>query len=151
MEKILITLSLAMLFGSVDLAAKTYKWIDDAGNVVYSQQPPPDNRETVRIGAPPPPAESPEEANKRLQEQMQRFESTREEKKAAREEATSTRVDAEKKAENCRNARANLQTLQNSPAARRFKTESGEYRKYTSEERAAKIKETEQQIETFCD
>ena len=150
MKKTAFGLIFTLVFLSGSLLAKSYKWVDEEGNITYSQTPPPDNRASTEIEPPPPAAESPEKARKRLDTQLQQSDTARAQKKTTSEEAATSRQDAAQNRQNCENARTNLDTLQNTPANRRFKMESGEFRKYTEEEKDEKVREAKEQIETHC-
>ncbi len=87
-----------------------YKWVDENGRVVYSDQPPPANVKSEIVKPPPPPANpnaAKELADKEL-EIKQRDKKRAEEAQAAEK----ARADAERRRENCVQARGQLQALQ---------------------------------------
>lgn len=128
-------------------AAGMYKWVDEQGNVQYSQQPPA-GRQAESIKAPPPPSSSADEETARLKQQMEGFDERQGDRaKAAAEQQQSADVEAQRKA-NCEMARTNLQTL--TSRGQISIKEGDEYRRLSEEERQAKIAEAQKQVDEFC-
>lgn len=128
----------AILVLSAVAQAEVYKWVDDLGNVVYSQSPPPDSRDVDTVVVPPPP----------------RLEHSAEEpaQQAVGQGAPANAAvdDATRKAY-CDIGRRNLKLLADSSDKSLFRTESGEDVRYTAEEIAAKIKENQNVVKAYCD
>lgn len=122
--------------------AQIYKWTDSEGKVHYGSQAPRDaSARELRITPPPAGASAPEQSPISAAEPD------------TQEEAGAGEPDAERVAAlrlNCEVARRNLRVLED-PANRRF-TEPGrdEPIYYTDEQRAARIAETQTQVERFC-
>jgi hypothetical protein len=144
---LLILLVLTLIAGQV--SAKTYRWIDDDGTVVYSQTPPRDNRPTGEVEPPPPPTISPEAAQQRLNERRQQLEDNREDEELAREKRTAARRERDEKRRACEAARNNLANLPRG-VNKMFKMPDGSYRRIDEVERQAKIAEAEASIEKNC-
>ena len=133
------TLSLiALIVLSTTAQAEIYRWVDDLGNVVYSQSPPPDSRDvdTVKVPAPVQPEHPPEGAVEQAAD--------------AASPANPALDDATRKAY-CETGKRNLKLLADSPGTSLFKTESGEAVRYTAEEVAIKIKENQAVVKAYCD
>lgn len=129
---ILVFLSLLV---STSISAATYKWTDDNGNVVYSQQPPKDGPYKVIKG---------------LKHSLRSSSSTDEggssEKNAPSTLAETAEKEEEKK-HNCEAAKNNLTLVKTYD---RIKNEDGSITTLTPEEKQKQIKEAEDQIRLFC-
>jgi len=100
----------ALALAAVPALATTYKWTDANGRVTYSDQPPPGNVKVESIAAPPPPANpnaAKELASKEAELQQTKLQRAEEEAKA-----TKARLEANKKREQCDNARGQMIMLQ---------------------------------------
>lgn len=138
----------SLLFSLVMASANagTYKWLDDNGNVVYSQQPPADRPyEAVKTQKPssvslqPTPAES-----SFMSKQQEKAEGAKKEATVADEVAKGEA----RRAENCKAAKHNLESY---TAFRRVRNEKGEIIMLDDNERARLIEESKQDIREFCD
>ncbi len=145
--RLLILVSIT-LFISTSLAAKSYRWVDENGVTVYSQRPPPSGAGT-EIKAPPPPAISPEDAQRKLDAQKQKLADLREDRKLKKKQAGETEAEAKKQKSNCVAAQQNLAGRLNRPHARQ-KGSDGEYRYITEEARQEKIKAAQKYIQKNC-
>ena len=141
---------LSTCFFSSGLTAQAYRWINDQGNVVYSQLPPPDNREVKVIEPPPPPVEESEMAQEKLDAQIKQLEETEQERKLNTQATAQREAEAKYNAQQCTNARQNLEAITNRPPQTLFKTGDGTYRRFTEEERAEQIKRANDIIEKYC-
>lgn len=128
-------------------AAAVYKWVDDQGNVHYTQIPPPE-RKAQALSLPPPPPEDGAGSGEMLKEEMEAFN----ERQQAREKRAQERRQAEDEAARrqalCEQARANLQTLTSRGQVRILEGETT--RMLSEEERQAEIAKARRQIEEFC-
>ncbi len=124
-------LLLSLLLGT-NAHATMYKWVDEEGNVTYSQNPPP-GREAEEI-APPPPPPTPVPSQQ----------------EDSADETDSPETMAAKKAEtyrrNCEAARQNLQIYQKHSTILVGDTEVT----LSEEEKAKRIEETRKQIDLYC-
>jgi hypothetical protein len=79
-----LPLLLAGLAWSPALAAPLYKWVDSAGQVIYSSSPPPAGTQVEKVQAPPQPSaeevRQTEERAKRIEEQANELEAQRRQK-----------------------------------------------------------------------
>ncbi len=88
-----------LLLASPNLIAKTYIWYDDSGQAVFSDVPPADNRETRTAVPPPPPAESPAEARKRLDQRLEKVMDAREDREVTSKQQAKQQAAAKRKQE----------------------------------------------------
>jgi hypothetical protein len=127
-----------------------YKWTNDAGEVQYSQTPPPTGIAAERIEGAPPPADDPEKIRQHLQERLEELDDL----KADQDEDYAVKKKREENREivrkNCKTARNNLAALQQG-GNKRYLTPEGEVKYLTEEERTRRIEEAESQIQEFCE
>ena len=139
-----------VLVAAAQAADGVYKWVDDNGEVVYSQFPPSDRqRQPEILKPPPPPAEPPERARDRLNQQLQQYEDNREDRELAAEKAAEDSKKAEIARQRCQAARHNLQGI-NGRARQLFRAPDGQVRRLTDEERQAQRAELGQIIAKDC-
>jgi len=127
-----------------------YRWVDDQGNVVYSQSPPPDGRRVREIAPPPAPAEPPEAAGKRLERTLESLEQSSRKREKRKEELAKRKKTEEERRRRCQAARRNLETLTTRPPNTLFQVGENEYRRFTPEERQRQIDELQKIIEKNC-
>lgn len=139
-----------MLITVMAAQARTYRWTDESGGVVYSQTPPPPGVAAEIIGAPPPPAESPEAARQRLEERMQKFEAERKQQRESQQEQAEQQVKSQQAAQNCTAAQHNLSIYADAPPNRLYKDDAGVYRRLDPAERDAKVKAAREDIAKYC-
>lgn len=139
---------LALVF-AMAVQADAYKWIDDDGEVIYSQAPP-IGKPYEKMDTPPPPSMNPEAAQKEIElliEQQQATDKARAEQQQQLQQAQQLAAIVE---ENCRIARYNLQQYQDNPG-RRVMDPQGNVTRPTEVERQEKISTLQQQVEQFCE
>ena len=127
--------------------AQAYKWTDPAGNIIYSQTPPPIGTpfevvdETNLASSTP----SQQSSTDLLQDRLDSNREAREEKKNEQERlAESEQI----KQQNCSQAKKNLTAL---TSRGQVTIKEGElYRKLTEEERQERIVDAKSGIEEFC-
>jgi len=147
MKRTISPLFLALALASQACVA-TYQWVDENGVTVYSQLPPPSQNEVRKVAPPPPPANP--QAVQELQEMRQRLEDLREDRtlEASRKQEESQKQQI--RAENCRNAKENIRLLQQK-SRQLIKDSDGVYKRYTEEQKAAKIREHQEVMQRNCD
>lgn len=129
--------------------ADAYKWIDDDGEVIYSQNPPAD-KPYEKMETPPPPSINPKAAQREIElliEQQEAAEQKREAQQQKRQQAQQAAAILE---ENCRVAQYNLQQYQDNPG-RRVMDPEGNVTRPTEEERQEKIDTLKQLVKQFCE
>ena len=136
----------ALSLFSLNSTAGVYRWVDDQGNVVYSQTPPPDGRDAKLMAPPPPPAEDPEAAMERVRSQTEALDkASQERQKQLEERKKRAQLEAQRKA-NCEAARKNLETLRSRPPNTLYRTGEDEYRRFTIDELNQQMKDQEKII-----
>jgi hypothetical protein len=121
-------------------AAQIYKWVDAQGVTHFDAQPPAGQTvQEIDIQKPvaPPPAAP---AGRPDADQQQQAIDTKVKKQVA--------ADAAKRKAYCDRQRTNLAQLQNNPRVR--EEVNGEYRRFTEEERQARIAEVKKSIDDTC-
>ncbi len=138
-----LVLSLIML---APANAAMYKWLDENGNVVYSQQPPDEGPyETIKAKKSPPASRSTPPPASSFTAEVQKDEEERELDRKVEQEAAK---DAQLRADNCKAAKHNLETY---TVYRRIKNDEGEIIRLDDNERAKRIQEAKDAIKEFCD
>ena len=134
--RILILTTLLILSGSA--SAGLYKWVDDDGNVHYSQKPPRD-QQFERLKEPPPAPEEPTPLYKsKAKKHTQNTQTTT---------AAESAKNAEMKHKNCENAKKRLNVYQ---VYRRVRDDKGDIKVLSDAERDKQIREAKQAISDFC-
>jgi hypothetical protein len=136
-----------LLWAGADAAM--YKWIDETGQTVYSQTPPPSGDATQIEKAPAPDAAEAERRRQRLSEELERSYDQEMEEDQLRSEQEKTEGQRQARSKNCEAARKNLQTLE-SLGRRMVRTPEGNYLRLSEQERKAKIDKARADIEKFC-
>lgn len=136
----------ALLLAAQPVAAAIYKWVDEQGNVHYSQTPPLD-REAQTLSAPPPPGDGRGSAQS-LKEKMEAFDERQEAREKSAQERKQAEDEAARRQALCEQARANLQTLTSRGQVRILEGETT--RMLSEEERQAEIAKAREQIDQFC-
>lgn len=139
------SLLISLMMASAN-ATTTYKWFDDDGNVVYSQQPPKDrDYETIKTKRSSPTSSQPKPAPSAFMVDQQKAEEEADKNHTIQQGV----ADAEKiRAENCKAAKQNLESY---TAFRRVRNEKGEVIMLDDKERARLIEESKQDIKEFCE
>ena len=128
-------------------AAAVYKWVDENGQVQYTQTPPPGGIESQEIKPPPPPADA-EGAIERQERLEKGLEERRESREEATKQATEDAEHAKQKAQRCEAAKHRLQQAQY-PLTNIVEPD-GTQRRATEEERQRHITDAEAQVAEFC-
>ena len=134
----------ALLAFAVAAPAKLYKWVDEDGNVTYSERKPPDRKaeEVKLIGVP---EVTPEQARERLDDLTEKAETLRKDRTFKETYATESAEREARLKENCETARQNLRVLE---TASRVKADDGSF--IDDAQREAQMEYTRQQIQDNC-
>jgi hypothetical protein len=118
-----VAIAVALLVAAAPAGATMYKWVDKNGKVVYSDQPPPADVKSEIVKPPPPPV-NPNAARELADKEL---EIRQRDKKRAddAQAAEKARAEAERRRENCAQARGQLQALQQNANVVRY-NEKGE-------------------------
>lgn len=129
-------------------ALKLYKWVDKAGNVTYSQQPPPAGQksEQIQMHTSSPSTES---AQKKLDTLTEKANAQIKDQEFAKTTAAEVRKRNERLKKNCEIARHNLRILE---SARRVRAKDAKGNPYFLDpaDVKARIQESKQQIKDNC-
>lgn len=128
--------------------AAMYKWVDEQGNVQYSQTPPA-QVPSERVAPPPPPPTGSQQERARLQQQLEALEERKAVEGEARAEQDKAAMSAADRAARCEQARSTLATLQ-SRGRVRVRDAQGVYTPLDETERQAAIAEAQRAIEENC-
>lgn len=129
--------------------ARTYRWVDENGQTVYSQSRPPSGEVTIIKPPPPAPASEPNETMNKLKARLDASDKTKKKENDAKEKGDKVARNAEIKKKNCEKAKSNLTGLEQN-ARVRMKMDDGNYKHLTDEERAAEIEKAKKAIEQYC-
>lgn len=144
--KSLISILLFGVLASTTALAGTYKWVDEDGNVVYSQHPPPQGKyEAIKVK----PSQRHNPAAGQSADRSKKFldDATSNRKNQAKLKAENEKNLALRK-KNCDTAKQQLQFY---TVYRRKKNDQGEYVRVTDAEREAGLTESRAAIKEFCD
>jgi len=134
----------ALLLAAATAApAKLYKWVDEQGNVTYSERKPPGvEAEELELRVP---SVSTEEARGRIEQVREQAEAARKDREFKETYATETAEREARLKENCETARENLRVLE---TASRVKDAEGTF--IDDSQREARIEQARQAIEDNC-
>ena len=126
--------------------AAMYKWVDEDGNVQYTQSPPPAGIEAETIQPPPEVDSAP--AIKQMEEQDKQFDEIRkqQQKQADKDAQEAAKVAMQKK--NCEMAKSRLESYARPRV--KFVQKDDSRVTATEEERQEQIKKSEDMIKEFC-
>ncbi len=140
-------LAAAVCMPSPAAAAKLYKWVDDEGNVTYSERKPVNREsETIRLrGA----TLDSSGAQEKLDQLNDRANAQQKDREFAENSASATAERSERMANNCKIARENLRILQTTS---RIQDKDADGEAYFLDETGiqAKMADTQRQIENNC-
>ena len=140
-----ITLILISLVSAHAFAAM-YKWVDEDGNVQYTQTPPPAGIQAETIK--PPPQVDTGAALKELEAQQEKANELRETRLESAEKEAQANQDMELRRKNCEMARARLASYEQPMV--KFVQEDGSRVRATEEERQAEIAKSQDMIKEWC-
>lgn len=126
--------------------AAVYKWVDENGQTVYSQNPPSGDVEYEEIGAPPKVDSA--RALKELRDDKIKADKLRRERLRVETDRKKTREEEANVKKNCKIARGKLASLQR-PRAKILQPDGSRIR-LPEEERQRQIKEAEAKIKEWC-
>ena len=148
-SKRLLILLAPLMAAPAFAAGGVHLWYDENGQAVYSQFEPEKGTESRMVRPPPPPAESPEVARERLQQQLQVSEDRKEDKALAAEKAQQSQSEAAAARQRCEAARKNLETLNGRPR-QLFQLPDGSVRRLSEEERQQRRDAMQKIIDESC-
>ena len=129
-------------------SADIYKWVDDQGQVHYSQQAP-ESAPAELIKTPPPPPVDPAKAQREIDALIAQQEAAEQERQQAQQQAEQQAAQEAKLEQQCQDAKDALTAYQNHPGGR-FYDENGNLQRIKEEERQQKIQELSNNIKQHC-
>lgn len=145
MKPFLYILTLVFFFSQA-LHAATYKWVDEDGNVQYSQQPPPSGQyESIKIRPTPRQAAGTGKTGQDTNEFLDKAATQRKDETKIKDEMKKSQ---ELRKKNCETARKQFEFYN---VYRRKQNDKGEYERISDDEKATGLKEAQQGIKDFCD
>ena len=129
-------------------SADVYKWVDEQGQVHYSQQAP-ESAPAELIKTPPPPAVDPAQAQREVDALIAQQKAAEQEKQQAQQQAEQQAAQEAKLEKQCQDAKDALTAYQNHPGGR-FYDENGNLQRIKEEERQQKIQELSNNIKQHC-
>ena len=143
----LLTAALLVMAPVESSLARLYKWVDEYGNVTYSERRPPDQAvEEVKVRRSPVSSDQAQEKLDSLKDKASGQQKDRETDQAI---AKDNQKEAEAFKKNCEIARQNQKVLQNSARVRGTNAE-GESYFLDQKEVQAKLEQSNRQIELYC-
>ncbi len=143
--KFVVPTAVVALLSIDDAAARVYKWVDEDGNVHYSQTLPPGQQgESIKD----PPKVDTEAAVEELKQDQDAFTERQAQEQQRHAEEQKLAADAAEMAKRCDTLRSNLAGLLNTQ--RIYEGEGDARRRIGEEERQARITSTEQAIAKDC-
>jgi hypothetical protein len=150
MRILLATASVCLAMGPFGtVSAKLYKWVDENGNVTYSERKPPADvqSEPVKLRG----IESTDDhAQEKLDQMKDSFTIRDEAQKKAEADEAQARLRADRYKKNCEIARQNLQVIRSTSRVTAINDE-GERYYLSDEELGARRSESEAQVTKYCD
>jgi hypothetical protein len=134
-----------LLVGSAHAAI--YKWVDENGNVQYTQTPPPANVKAETI-QPPPPDTNSAAALKQLSDQEQQLKDMDKQRKEQADKEAKAAEELALQQKNCQMAKDRLASYARPRV--KFVQPDGTRVRATEEERQEQIKKSEDMIKEFC-
>lgn len=143
-----ITLLFTMFFMVSLQAGQVYKWVDESGQVHFSQFPP-EEREAENVNINAPTSSNSKQAVENLQKLRQQLTEQVVDRTTQSEEEKQAAADKERMAENCQKAKQRLLDLQNN--GRIYKTlENGEREWYDEKGREGLIANAKKDVDKYC-
>jgi hypothetical protein len=122
--------------------ADGYRWVDDEGNVVYSQSPPPGEQQAERIQLP---------VSSSAMDEPEEAAASDTETEDAKQPATAQDLDPAVRQGYCDKAKKNVELLKNTEPGVPFVTEDNNIVKFSDAERAQRLQQAQEAVEAYCD
>ena len=142
-------LAVALLVGTSPLFAEMYRYLDEDGQVVYSQFRPETETEAATVKAPPPPPSTAEQSRQQLIDSLQKNEDTKLDQKTAHQKAVAEAAEKERQRKNCAAARKNLKAY-TADKEKRIVDPEGNEMQVSDYKRNQEIKRAQEAIARDC-
>jgi hypothetical protein len=131
--------------------AAVYKWVDENGQTIYSQTPPPAGTGSVeRIKAPPRPSSNSGTPAQKSKNDAAALNEPQSEKKTQEQDKKKLQQAETERKKHCDEMREDVDTLINKPIVRRTSENGGESVVLTTEEREADVKVLRERLKKEC-
>lgn len=133
--------------GPLPSQAKLYKWVDENGNVTYSERKPPDQSATeIKVRTAP---VTQEQSRQQLEGLKEKVETGQKDREFAKNAAAENQAHAEQFKKNCEIARENRRILQNSSRIQ-DKDKDGNTYFLDQQQIETKLEQANKQVELYC-
>jgi hypothetical protein len=148
----LISVLLCVLLATTSASAATYKWVDENGQTVYSQTPPPSGAQGVeRIKGPPrPPSNSGSATAQKTKENAAAIDERQGDKKTQQQDKKKMQQAEADRKKHCDGMREDVDVLTNKPIVRRTSEDGSESVVLTTEQREADVKVLRERLKKEC-
>ncbi len=142
-------LAVVLLLGTSPLFAEMYRYLDEDGQVVYSQFRPNTETEAATVKEPPPPPSTAQQSRQQLIDSLQKNEESRLDNKSAHQKAVADAAEKERQRKNCEAARKNLKAY-TADKEKRIVDPKGNEMQVSDHKRAQEIKRAQEAIARDC-
>jgi hypothetical protein len=140
-----------LIVAAVPALAATYKWVDETGQTVYSQTPPPPGTQGVeRIKTPPRSAADTSSTSQKTKDDAVSFDERREQRQTAEQDQKKMRQAEVERKQHCEQMGEDIETLTTRPIVRRTPADGGEPVILSAEERESEVKELRERMTKEC-
>ena len=129
--------------------AAIYKWVDENGQTVYSETPPPRGTQASRLKKQAAPSTDPQKAMEELRTRAEEFSKRRDEKVQGKEDVAKKDDQAKAQQERCKQLKTNLEALSSGQRIRETKPD-GESAYLDDTQKQARLKSTQESISKEC-
>lgn len=140
MNKCVLWSFVAMVAAGV-ASADAYRWVDEKGNVVFSQKQPTGEQKSERVPLP---------TNQNIIEEKATTPEA-ENTKNLKKPATAQDLDPAVRKDYCDRAKQNVELLENTESGTAFVTEDKTIIKLTDEERAQRLQQAKEAMDAYCE
>ena len=135
----------------VTASAEVYKWVDAQNQVHYSELPPVGKSHVTLAGLEKAPSYSDSVREENIKNQLDQADKNSLRRKEERKLNKLSQARAEQFKKNCENATRDLETLTARSRVLVQDPETGEYSRIDEEQRTARIRQSEKDIQYFCE
>lgn len=135
--------------GIVTAQAEMYRYVDESGQVIYSQFKPDNTDQISTVKPPPPPPSTAAESRQQLNDTLGREQDARQDAEKQAEADEKSQQEIERNRKNCEAARNNLKVLQDGSGYQRIMKDGKEV-KFDDSQRQAEIRKAQDMIQKSC-
>ena len=150
MKHLFSMIALAVLAISLaPLQAQMYRYVDESGQVIYTQFKPADHDQVDTVKPPPPPPSSAEASRKALTESIAREQDKKQDEEKQQVQQQQVLDEKTRNQKNCDAARNNLKVLQEASSYQRIMRDGQEV-KFDDKQRQMEIRKAQDMIKKSC-